>query len=60
MSNWKKLAVVVAVVVIVGVVTTFVVGNWTTIVDNALCAIQSNIGLEHHFHIDDSYACPYN
>ena len=58
--TWKSIAIIVAVVIVIAVITTFLVGNWTEIVNEALCTIQSNIGLKHHFHIPDSsstWAC---
>lgn len=58
MSNWKKIAGVVAVVVVIGAITTWALANWTTVVDEALCTIQSNIGLNTHAHISDSFSCP--
>lgn len=59
-ETWKTIAIIVAVVLLIAVVTTFLVGNWTNLVDRALCTIQSNIGLNHHFHIGSTWTCPVN
>lgn len=59
-NTWKTIAIIVAVVLLIAVVTTFLVGNWSHLVDRALCAIQDNIGLNTHFHISADFACPRN
>ncbi len=55
--SWKKIAGVVAVVVVIGAITTWAINNWDFVVDEALCTMQKNIGLEHHFHISDDFSC---
>ena len=50
-STWKTIAIIVAIVILIGIVTLFLSDNWTTIVNEALCVIQDNIGLKTHFHI---------
>ena len=59
-ETWKTIAIIVAIVLLIAVVTTFLVGNWTNLVDRALCTIQSNIGLGNHFHISGTFPCPVN
>jgi len=53
MSNWKKIAVVVGVIVVVGAVVTYAVGSWTDVVNAALKTIQNVIGIDdaHHFQL---------
>lgn len=62
-STWKSIAIIVGIVIIIGVVVLYMSGNWEAIVNNALCSIQRNIGLDHHFHIPTKdggvFACPY-
>jgi hypothetical protein len=59
-TTWKRIAVIVAIVIVVAIVTTFLSKNWCDIVNQALCTIQSNIGLKYHFHIPNAgstWAC---
>jgi uncharacterized membrane-anchored protein len=50
-STWKTIAVIVAIVILIAIVVAFLSTRWTTIINEALCAIQDNIGLKTHFHI---------
>ncbi len=50
-STWKTIAIIVAIVIIIAIVVAFLSTRWTTIINEALCAIQDNIGLKTHFHI---------
>lgn len=50
-KGWKGVAMVVAIVVIIAAITVYALGGWDVIVNGALCAIQKNIGIAHHFHI---------
>jgi len=53
MDNWKKIATVVGVVVLVGVIVVFLTGSWQEIVNAALKTIQDVIGIDsaHQFQI---------
>ena len=48
MEGWKKIAIIVGVVIIVGAIVTYVTGNWVNVVNAALRTIQSVIGIEEH------------
>ncbi len=48
MNNWKKIAIIVGIVVIVGVIVLWTKDNWIGVVNNALKAIQNNIGIDKH------------
>ena len=45
MDGWKKIALIVGIVVIVGTIVLWVTGNWTTVVNAALKTIQDVIGI---------------
>lgn len=53
MSTWKKIAIIVGIVVIVGVIVVWTKDNWVAVVNNALTAIQKNIGIK-----DNIFALP--
>jgi len=46
MDTWKKIAIVVAVVVVIGVIVTWATGNWVNVVNAALKTIQDVIGID--------------
>lgn len=48
MSTWKKIAIIVGIVVIVGVIVVWTKDNWIGVVNNALKSIQDNIGIKQH------------
>lgn len=48
MSTWKKIAIVVGIVVIVGVIVVWTKDHWVAVVNNALASIQNNIGINQH------------
>lgn len=45
MDGWKKIAIIVGVVVIVGAVVVWATGNWVLVVNAALKTIQGVIGI---------------
>lgn len=62
-NTWKTIAIIVAIVIIIALVVVFMTDNWTTIINEALCVIQENIGLNSHFHIPQqdgtTFPCPF-
>lgn len=48
MDGWKKIAIIVGVVVIVGAIVMYATGNWVNVVNAALKTIQSVIGIPEH------------
>ena len=46
--NWKKLAVIIGIIVVVATITLYFNSNWKDVVNAGLSSIQSYIGLNSH------------
>lgn len=47
-STWKTVAIVIAIILVIAVITLYLTGNWVVIVNNLLKTIQTTIGLTNN------------